>query len=913
LPRLTAHRLGRLAALILFCVGVAAAIARADEAPASIEQYNQRLDAARATLDEVNKSLAEPEISETTLRRLRERVDPLPHNLDEVIDKLTPRLAAIDARLKELSGPPAEAKPAEVKPAEAKPAAPPQEEAAEQKPPAPQKAPTPPTKPRELKQSGKPADRKSPPAKPEVQPAETAAAPSEADAAAATAMVDAERAEQRKLYDEADATLKRARALQIEARQTLTTIAARQRALFAKNLFLRTSGLFSPALWREAVAEAPTTAADAQYFLLQRAATFVNRLDNGRKAEFLAVLLAIALAVWPAILLSRRVLARAGGERQPNRLTKAARAAWTATVTAAVPIAVFGAVGVALRGFDLVDSTIEPVLQTVFGAVARVALSYALARAVFAPRHPQWRLLDPGDALAARFVNLAVAVSATVSITRLFEQLEEVVQAALPVVIVTRGVGVAIVAMFMASAFAAIPRRNGEAEAAPPLQRDWFGLARFFGLTAVVAILVASAAGYVTFANFVILEAGWIVAVLAALHIALGFATAGITAAFQPAGAIGRLLSNGFAMRRESLSQMAVALSGVATLACYAIAALVALSPLGVESGDFLAQLRSAFFSFRIGDVTISPSNALASVLLFAVILAATHGLRRWLEQRFLPLTRLDMGLRNSISTSIGYVGFILATGVALSNVGLSFEKLAIVAGALSVGIGFGLQSIVNNFVSGLILLWERAIRVGDWVVVGDEQGYVKRINVRSTEIETFDRATMIVPNSNLVAGVVKNWLRGDKVGRIKIALAPHAGVDPEKIRDVLLSVARAQEGVLRIPAPQVMFLGMEANLFRFELWCYVEDVEQSTRVRSDLHFDLHKRLAQEGVTIAAASSPPPPTILQLPDLEKLAAAAAVGAFALDQAVKDDAAKESKKDGEAVPEEEIFVERKLSA
>ena len=119
---------------------------------------------------------------------------------------------------------------------------------------------------------------------------------------------------------------------------------------------------------------------------------------------------------------------------------------------------------------------------------------------------------------------------------------------------------------------------------------------------------------------------------------------------------------------------------------------------------------------------------------------------------------------------------------LALGHLGLTFGQLAIVAGALSVGIGFGLQSIVNNFVSGLILLWERAISVGDWVVVGDEQGYVKRINVRSTEIETFDRATMIVPNSNLISGVVKNWVSGDRVGRIRVAVPVNLEADPEKV-----------------------------------------------------------------------------------------------------------------------------------
>ncbi len=105
------------------------------------------------------------------------------------------------------------------------------------------------------------------------------------------------------------------------------------------------------------------------------------------------------------------------------------------------------------------------------------------------------------------------------------------------------------------------------------------------------------------------------------------------------------------------------------------------------------------------------------------------------------------------------------------ARLGLDLQKFAIVAGALSVGIGFGLQSIANNFVSGLILLWERGIRVGDWVVVGTEQGFVRRINARATEIETFDRSTLIVPNSTLVSGTVKNWMYNDRVARIIVPI----------------------------------------------------------------------------------------------------------------------------------------------
>jgi len=869
-PRITC-RLWRLAALAFFVLGVFAGGARADETPVSIEQYTQRLDSARATLDDVGKALAEPGASVDLLRDLRDRVAPLPGELDDVVQKLAPRLTAIDARLKELSGPAAGAGPA--------PAA--KEPAPKPATPATPNAGAPPPKPTDHGKASKSPTRAKAPLAPLalVEPAPTA------DSAAA--VLDAEQTALRQRYDELDSILKRARAIQIEARQMLTEIVARQRAVFAAKLFLRTQGLFSPALWREALADLPGTAERAKSSLQDIAAGLSSRLNNGRRTEFLGIVLLIFISSGAAILFSNRFLSRSDKVKQPTKLMKSAGAAGVAIVLTAVPIAAMAALRAAIMGFDLVDASVTPILQALAVAVARVAFSYALARAIFAPARPQWRLADPGNTLSARFVRLAVAISAIFSLTHIAEQLGDLVQASLPLVIVTRGVGVTLIATFTASAFAKIPHSNGGTEVGDGAlrRRDWLAIAQFLGLAFVVGILAASAAGYVTFASFAILEAGWLLALLAMLDISLGLASAGVEAAFDPKGVIGRLCRDGLAIREETLKLMAVALAGVATLICYAVAAALALLPFGVGSNDFLPYLQSAFYSFTIGDVTISPSNVLTALLLFGVTLAATQGLRRWLERSFLPLTRLDRGLRNSISTSIGYAGVTLALAIGLSHVGLSLEKLALIAGALSVGIGFGLQSIVNNFLSGLILLWERAIRVGDWVVIGDEQGYVKRINVRSTEIETFDRATMIVPNSNLVSGVVKNWLRGDKVGRIKIAVAAHVSADPDRIRDVLLALAEAQEGVLRTPAPQVMFLGMEANMFRFELWCYVEDIELGTRLRSNLYFDLHKRLEQEGI---ALTPPPLQQTIQLPDMEKLAAAVALSIAEAKQASAND-------------------------
>jgi len=293
----------------------------------------------------------------------------------------------------------------------------------------------------------------------------------------------------------------------------------------------------------------------------------------------------------------------------------------------------------------------------------------------------------------------------------------------------------------------------------------------------------------------------------------------------------------------------------------------LALAPWGVQSADVPSDFRTAFFGFKVGDVTISLASIIMSVAIFGLSYAAILTVQRWFNTQLLPHFSLDSGLNNSIKTSLGYIGFVVAAGLALSYLGLNVEKLALVAGALSVGIGFGLQSIVNNFLSGLILLWERAVRVGDWIVVGADQGFVRKINVRSTEIETFDLAQVIIPNSSLITGVVKNLVRNDRTGRLVIPLTVAGTADPERVREVLIAVAKTHELVLKMPAPQILFTGMSASALDFELRAYVADVEKMFRVRSDLHFEIFKRFKAEGFFIGAA---PEPTKIQIAGIEQL-------------------------------------------
>jgi small-conductance mechanosensitive channel len=304
-------------------------------------------------------------------------------------------------------------------------------------------------------------------------------------------------------------------------------------------------------------------------------------------------------------------------------------------------------------------------------------------------------------------------------------------------------------------------------------------------------------------------------------------------------------LKAGMGLRAATLQKISVISVGALKLLLLVVTVLMVLAPWGLESTDFLVSLRAAFFGFQVGGVTISISTIVVFALVFALGIAATRAIQRWLDNQFLPTTSLDPGLRNSITTAIGYVGYIAAVAIAVSAVGLSLERLTLVASALSVGIGFGLQSVVSNFVSGLILLWERPIRVGDQVVVGDVEGIVKRINVRSTEIATFDRSTVIVPNSNLISGVVRNRVRTDRSGRVLIALTVPRSIDAGAVRAMLSEVAGNHGDVLQKPPPAVMFKKLGPATMDFELICIVDDVEIVGRVTSDLNFAIVKRLAE--------------------------------------------------------------------
>lgn len=267
---------------------------------------------------------------------------------------------------------------------------------------------------------------------------------------------------------------------------------------------------------------------------------------------------------------------------------------------------------------------------------------------------------------------------------------------------------------------------------------------------------------------------------------------------------------------------------------------------------------REALFGngFNVLGVHLVPGKILLGSLYFIVLFTFTRWLTRKIERDWLPRTGMDLGVRQSVATLFGYVTFVVAVVVGLSSAGFDFTKLAIVAGALSVGIGFGLQNIVNNFVSGLIILFERPIRIGDYIFVGETQGFVRRIRIRSTELETWDRESVIVPNSDLLSSHLRNLALRNSFGRVILPVGVAYGSDTQRVRQLLLDAALAhpqviQEGRIHdMPGPAVLFTDFGDNALLFELRAYVREVDNRLGVASDLRFAIERAFRESGIEI---------------------------------------------------------------
>jgi potassium efflux system protein len=645
------------------------------------------------------------------------------------------------------------------------------------------------------------------------------------------------------------------------ADQLIDRMASKRIALFAQTVMKRSPSPLLPRTWVDAGRELGALAS----LIGASFETWTERLadrNSGVTSAMLVVVAAAALGIVAGLFVRvylRRRFARpfVEGAVAPLDVQLGAAATFLGWV-APLLLAAAGAWAVWPSPDLLPNGAVMAMVYGIFVGTITLLLCRWAVDAVLAPTRPQWRVLPVGDAQATR---LAMHLRLLVLVLGVHMAVD---RGTAPLTVVENFTAVwnLLITIAFAGLFLRVLNRRlwaspSVAVGADPSPTDAAAIARsdltwrLLRFAAMVAMWVApliAAVGHANLAEYIsvgAVETGIVVFAAAAAKL---LARAFIEAAFDPGHRLGRLVGRAFTLSARGLRLTQFWLGLALDFLIAMVSGLALLIVWGASREDIVVLGTRLAEGVRIGPVTISITDVLAALLVFAVVLGVTRYIQRILDLRVFPGTQLDVGVRHSLRTSVGYVGLVIAIGLAIGALGLNLSSLAIVAGALSVGIGFGLQNIVNNFVSGLILLLERPIKAGDWVEVGGASGIVKRINVRSTELETFNRSTVLIPNSQLVSSAVVNWTHKDVSGRVDIPVKVAGAKDAASVKAVLLDCAKAHPAVMKGPAPSVLLKDFAGNNFEFVLSVAVPRATEMQNVASDLRFAIDQAFRAKGI-----------------------------------------------------------------
>ena len=598
------------------------------------------------------------------------------------------------------------------------------------------------------------------------------------------------------------------------------------------------------------------------YDIIKSPVTWYQNLDkDGReyvRANLVPFGLIVFISLWLGIFLRLWIMRRFGYRKDiehPRYGKKVLAAIAVAVAYGVIPATIIGGFLLWMTGTKIMTAGFFGIIVNSFLFYALVMiLARAVARVVLAPYNPAWRLVNFSDEKAR---HVAKAFYYSILLIGIFEYLLHVAKSAayapeLLAYLMTLASGVkafCIILITKRLLWDDLAEKEDDEECGEEEEEDSqadfaFKVMFFISLFAAGAFAV-SLFGY-PYLSAYILNNFILTNIIIGIFIILRKSIDELLHRLL----LMRFWVRTFKMRRRILSKIDF-WSGLIIDPLLIIAALFGILSLWGVSTDILRQtLYKLLFGFKVGGVNISLIAIISGIIVFFAGLGIVRALRRRLMNNVLSKMDIDDGTKHSLASGFGFLGIIIAALLAVAVMGGSLTNLALIAGALSLGIGLGLQNIVNNFVSGIILLFERPIRVGDWVIVNGQEGVVKQINIRATEIETWKKASVIIPNADILSNTVTNLTHDDKWGRIEIAVGVAYGSDIDQVKAILLEVAEMHKRVLKKPSPYVIFAKFGDSSLDFELRCYTADIMNGLSLASDLRSEIYRRFNAAAIEI---------------------------------------------------------------